>query len=90
MPTLPKAYSPHQLLHKACHPTPDSIITLWTNHGGHRLGHLIAEVLMTQGSPAQTTRPSPFPNSSCLETHLYAILGYIYIYIEGTLWPGAG
>lgn len=43
---------------------------------------------MTQGIPAQTTRPSPFPNSSCFEMHLYAIHGYICIYLEGTLWPG--
>lgn len=60
MSTLPEACSSHRLLHKAS----TSSLTLWTNHGGHYLGHLIAEVLMTQGSPAQITRPSPFPNSS--------------------------
>lgn len=83
MPTLPEAHSP-----QASHLTrylQISTITLWTNHGGHCLRRLIAEVLTTPGSPAQTTRPSPFPNSSCLETCLYAIHGYICICTEGTL-----
>lgn len=64
MPTLPEAHD-HRAVAQGFPPLPRflpvSIITPWANDGGHCLGCRVAEVHITQGSPAQTTRSVSIP-----------------------------